>query len=271
MPKLKLDDDGHVVVNDGKPVYVYEDGREISYDAEETALKFKEVNDEAKKHRLNYEEVLEKLKPFEGMDPEKSKKALETVANFDAKKLIDAGEVETLKKQMGDIFDREKTELMEKFTGEKEKFTEENTRLNSTVRHLLISSHFSRSPFFSGPEPKTILPPDMAAVYFGSNFKVEGEGSNAKIIGYINDEKIPSREKIGDVANFEEAISAIIDAYPYKERIMRTTGGGSGAGGGLEGDGRVVSLSKADMKDPDKYRRAKEKAEKAGIPLKVSN
>ena len=31
--KLKLDENGHVVVSDGKPVYVHEDGKEIPFDA----------------------------------------------------------------------------------------------------------------------------------------------------------------------------------------------------------------------------------------------
>ena len=31
--KLKLDENGHVVVSDGKPVYVHDDGKEIPFDA----------------------------------------------------------------------------------------------------------------------------------------------------------------------------------------------------------------------------------------------
>ena len=31
--KLKLDDNSHVVVFDGKPVYVHDDGKEILFDA----------------------------------------------------------------------------------------------------------------------------------------------------------------------------------------------------------------------------------------------
>lgn len=41
--QLKLDDTGHVVVQDGKPVYVNEDGKEIPYDVNQANNKIKEL------------------------------------------------------------------------------------------------------------------------------------------------------------------------------------------------------------------------------------
>ena len=46
--KLKLDENGHVVVSDGKPVYVHDDGKEIPFDAPAAMQKISGLNAEAK-------------------------------------------------------------------------------------------------------------------------------------------------------------------------------------------------------------------------------
>lgn len=93
--KLKLDENGHVVVQDGRPVYVHEDGKEVVFDAPQTIATISRLNGEAKAHREAKEKAESTLKAFEGIeDPVAAKKALETLKNFDDKKLVDAGEVE---------------------------------------------------------------------------------------------------------------------------------------------------------------------------------
>ena len=77
------------------------------------------------------------------------------------------------------------------------------------------------------------MPPDIAANYFSKNFSVEGEGNNARVIGYLGGERIFSKEKPGEVAEFEEALGVIIDAYPMKDSIMRSSGGGAGSSGNM--------------------------------------
>ena len=268
--KLKIDENGHAALENGMPVYVYEDGSEKPFDAKATVERITALGAEAKNHRLSKEEAHEKLKLFEGIDPAAARKALDTIANLDAKKLIDAGEVETLKRQMGEIFDTEKKELVNLHEAEKKTFNETVEKLTGTIRDTTIKTHFAQSPFFSGEAPKTILPPDMAATYFGDRFRVEGEGPNVKLVGYLNGEKIPSKINYGQEAGFEEALSVIIDHYPMKERILRTGPGGSGSTGNFnQGNGSAVILSKADSRDPVKYQAAKAQAEKSGLPLQI--
>ena len=45
--KLKLDENNNVVVKDGMPVYVHEDGKEIPFDANKATVKIAELNSEA--------------------------------------------------------------------------------------------------------------------------------------------------------------------------------------------------------------------------------
>ena len=49
--KLKFDEQGHVVVQDGKPVYVHDDGKEVPFDAPQALAKIGSLNAEAKQHR----------------------------------------------------------------------------------------------------------------------------------------------------------------------------------------------------------------------------
>lgn len=74
--KLKLDQAGHVVVADGKPVYVDQEGRETPFDAAATLQTISRLNAEAKGHREAKEAAERTLKAREaepaGPDPAKS-------------------------------------------------------------------------------------------------------------------------------------------------------------------------------------------------------
>ena len=83
--RLKLDEQNHAVLQDGKPVYVHEDGKEVPFDAAQAVGKIASLNAEAKQHREAKEAAEAKLKAFDGLDADKAKKALETVANLDDK------------------------------------------------------------------------------------------------------------------------------------------------------------------------------------------
>jgi len=270
--KLKLNEDGHVVVEDGKPVYIHTDGSEAPFDAEEAVKKVNLLSEEKNRHwtkAKNLEGELEKYKPIE--DIEAALKALETVANLDAKQLIDAGEVEKLKKTMTETLESEKARLLETFNEKETGYKADLEKAGATIFDLMVVSQFAKSPYFTGEKPKTLLPPDMAAEYFGKHFKVVGEGADAKVVGFINGEQIPSKKNLGDPANFEEAITAIIDSYPMKDRIMRSTGGGTGGDGNLDSDqsGDSIKLTKTDSLNAEKYRIAKETSEKTGKPLDI--
>ena len=49
--KLKLDEQGHVVLQDGKPVYIHDDGKEVAFDAPATVATITRLNGEAKVQR----------------------------------------------------------------------------------------------------------------------------------------------------------------------------------------------------------------------------
>lgn len=241
--KLKLDDKGNVVVVDGKPVYIHDDGQEIPFDAEAAVRKISNLSEEKTRHYNNFkeasaklelfgdldpEQVNAKLKEFEDLDPAEARKALETVANLKDGDLVKAGQVETLKAEMHKAFVEKESEINKSWEKKIGQLNDVLKSKDETIYELMVNSRFASSPTIAD---KTILPSDIAANYFSKNFKVEGEGTDARVVGYLDGERIFSKERPGEIADFEEALGVIIDAYPMKDRIMRAASGGSGAGG----------------------------------------
>lgn len=236
--KLKLDDQGHVVLQDGKPVYVYDDGKEVAFDAPGTVNTITRLNAEAKTHREGKEAAETALKAFEGItDGAAAKKALEIVANLDQKKLVDAGEI-----------DKVKDEISKAYKGQ---IDEANTKAATFEKQLYeekIGGAFSRSKYIG---EKLAIPADLVQSKFGAAFKVE----DGKTIAYDqHGQKIYSRTRPGEIADFDEAIESLVEQYPHRDHILKGSGAnGSGApnGGGNGGNGKKsLSRSQFDALDP---------------------
>lgn len=222
--KLKLDENGHVVVQDGKPVYVYDDGKEVAYDVPQAVNKITALNAEAKKHREDKETAEAKLKAFDGIDdPKVAKKALETLKNLDDKKLIDAGEVEKVKSEMAKSYEDKLAEA----NGKAEQFQQQ-------LYQEVIGGAFARSKLIAD---KTTLPVDVAQAFFGKHFSYE----DGKIVAKDSaGEPIYSRSTPGELASFDEAMETLINTYPNKDSILRSSGSsGSGANPSRSGGGNV--------------------------------
>jgi len=274
--ELKLDQDGHVVLSDGKPVYKMPDGKDLPFDAPKAMEKIHELNNESASRRKDLEKFQEKFKAFEGIeDPDAARKALETVANLDAKKLIDAGEVDKLKRQYTETFDMELSKTRKEHEKKVKEFEDLLKNKEHTIRDLVIGSHFAKSKYFAGENPKTTLPWDMAQEVFGKYFKPETtKDGGLTLVGYYSGEKILSRDpaRIGEPAEFEDAIGYLIDKYPQKDWILRNSPGGPGGSGNLNFDKDTPSivLSKADAKNPEKYRAARKLAIEKGLQIQIA-
>jgi len=74
--KLKLDEEGHAILEDGKPVYVKDDGTETAYDVAAAQAKISELNAKAAESRLKLEQAATREKLFKGLDPVKAREAI---------------------------------------------------------------------------------------------------------------------------------------------------------------------------------------------------
>jgi hypothetical protein len=218
--KLKIDEKGNVVVQDGKPVYVKDDGTEIAFDVMGTTQTISRLNAEAKGHRERAEAAEGKLKTFEGIeDPEAARKALGTVANLDAKKLIDAGEAEKVRAEITKAFEAKLADA-----------SAQAETLKSQLYGQMVGGAFSRSKFVAD---KLAIPADLVEARFGKHFAVK----DGKVIATdANGNTIYSPANPGEPADFDEALTHLVNAYPQKDQILKGSGaGGGGAGGGGSG------------------------------------
>lgn len=234
--KLKLDDKGAVVVQDDKPVYEADDGKTVAFDYPATLATITRLNGEAKGHREAKEAAEARLKAFEGIeDPTKALKALEIVKNLDDKKLIEAGEVDRVRQEAKAAYDEQIKAIEKRYQpiiGERDKF-------KSDLQQQILGNAFSRSKFITD---KLAVPADIIQSRFGHSFTIE-EGN--KIVGLdAKGERIFSRARPGEVAEFDEALEALVEDYPYRDSILKGTGAsGTGSSGAsrTQGGKRVVT------------------------------
>lgn len=226
--KLKLDDQGHVVLQDGKPVYVHDDGKEVAFDAASTVATIARLNAEAKSHRERAEAAEKTAKAFEGIeDAAAARKALELVANLDAKKLVDAGEVEKVK-----------AEIAKGYQAQLDEATGKAQTLEQQLYAEKIGGSFARSKVIA---EKLAVPADMVQATFGKAFKIE----DSKVVAYdANGSKLYSRSRPGELADFDEALESLIEQYPHKDHILKSSGAN---GGGAQNGGGSATAPKGNL------------------------
>lgn len=247
--KLKLDDKGSVVVQDGKPVYVKDDGSEVAFDASGTVSTIARLNGEAKGNRERAEAAEGKLKGFDGIDDaEAARKALGIVSNLDSKKLIDSGEVEKVKGEISKAFQLQ----LDAANGK-------NQTLEQQLYAEKVGGAFSRSKFIA---EKMAVPADFVEARFGRSFAIEEGRIVAKD---SNGNKLYSPSNPGELANFDEALGMLVQQYPNRDQILKGSGSsGSGTSSSQTGTGGKKTVTRAQfdaMPSSDKASLGKEFAE----------
>ena len=222
-------------IQDGKPVYIGEDGKEMAYDTPELVLKVNRIASEAKGNRDRAQAAEAALKAFEGItDPAAALKAIGIVANLDDKKLIDAGEAE-----------RVKADITKTFT---EKLTVAEKRaldLEANWSASEISRAFANSKFIA---EKSAIPADFLQAKLAGQMKFE----SGRVIAYdAHGNRMLSRTSPGEDAGFDEAIGLIIDAHPQRDTILRgNQNNGSGAkNNGGTGGAKTMAIAAFSLMD----------------------
>jgi len=230
--KLKLDDNSNAVIQDGKPVYIKDDGTEVVFDVVGTTATISRLTGELKTTRQDKEKAETALAAFDGIDdPTAAKKALATVKNYDEKKLVDAGEVEKVKAEAIKAVEEKYAPIVQ-----------QRDELQSQLHSELIGGGFARSQMI---KDKISVPADMIQAQFGRNFKVEG----GKVVAYDNNgNQIFSSSRPGELADFDEALEQLVNGYQFKDQILNGSKAGGGDFGGQKGGQGGVKASLADCK-----------------------
>lgn len=238
--KLKLDDAGHVVVSDGKPVYLTDDGKEVAFDAAATTATINRITEESKSYKARAQTAEQSLKAFEGItDPKAALDALSKVASFKDKDLIEAGKVEEIKAAAIKAVEDKYRPLLEEAEGLKAELYAEK-----------IGGSFARSKFI---QDKIAVPADFVEARFGKNFKLE----NGKVVAYDQaGNQIYSKANPGNPADFDEALEFLVSAYPQRDHILKGSqgnGAGARAGNGTPGN-KTVTRAEFDKLPPAQQR-----------------
>ncbi|RUR38544.1 DUF6651 domain-containing protein [Vreelandella populi] len=228
--KLKLDDQGHAVLQDGKPVYVKDDGSEMAFDAAQTTATISRLNGEAKSHRERAEAAETSLKQFEGIeDPVAALKAIETMKDVDAGNLIKNDKLEEVKQAVEKSVEERYQGQIKQLNTALQQYETQTGELTQQLHKELIGGGFANSKFVND---KIAVPSDMVQATFGKNFKVE----DGKRVAYGNDgQPIYSKTRMGELADFDEALEILVDNYPHKDSILKASdanGGGAPNNGG---------------------------------------
>lgn len=236
----------------GNPIVVMEGkgengaDKEIGLDAIHLYSKVPALQDEAKGHRVAKESLkaLVDIANEAGVNTEdttafkewieNATTSIETVKNFDEKKLVDAKEVEAIKRSATEASEKKLKELENSHQNNMNKAKETIGGLQNAMFDLMVSDKFSSSKFV---QDKLNMPAKVAKAYFGQNFKVEKtETGGYHVVPYMNGEKLFSEERLGETPDFDEAIGLMVAKDDARDSLMVGSGsGGSGAGAGGPG------------------------------------
>lgn len=221
----KKDADGNLELKDGNPVYVDGGGNEMTVEPGTITR----LNGEAKGHREAKEAAEAKLKLFDGIDAAKAREAFETLSKVDQSRLIDAGEVDKVREEVGKAFNAQ--------IAERDKTIAD---LTANRDGLVLSNAFGSSKFL---QDRISVPTEMFQATFGRHFKVE----DGKVVPYGHDgQKLYSKKRAGEVADLDEAAEILVDGYAHKDRILKApehSGSNNGGQGGGRGGGRTMRRS----------------------------
>lgn len=235
--KLKLDANGNAVLKDGQPVYVKEDGTEITVNGAELFTKVNELTSQVNNLTTKGSEYEQNLKQFEGLDPAQAREALKKLSEYEAKGGAPDEKFEALKEQ-----------LIKQMEDKYAPIVAERDKFQADLVEQILGGAFQGSKFL---KEKVAVPVDMVRSTFGSRFKVE-DGRVVALDEKGN--KVLSRAKAGEFADFDEAIGDMINSYTYKDQILKGSqsqgGGFNGAAGGQGGGGASMTRESFDSLAP---------------------
>lgn len=237
--KLKtvtIDGKTYAEVDGDRPIYTDDAGKDVAFDVPGTVATISRLNGEAKGHREAKEKAEAALKAFEGLDAAAAKDALDKLSKLDAKKLVEAGDMDAAIQT-----------ALKPVQEELSKAKQTNEQLASQLSGEKIGNAFGRSKFVA--EKLTPAGADLVRTMFANQIKVE----DGQIVGYdANGQKLYSKARPGELADFDEVVTSLVDGYAFKDHIMKGMGGGSGAqpGNGGGKGGKTMTRTEFDALDP---------------------
>ncbi len=219
--KYVLDENGNIKIGpNGKPLVKGDDGKEFEIDAIGAQDKINTITAESNERRKKLGDANTALEAFGDLDVVAARKAIEDVAGMSDKGKAD--------------LETQRAAINKTWQEKEQGWKDEKGVLTDQLFNANVGNNFATSKVVL----TTVLPPDIAKATFGKHFKADGSAVDA------SGNAIYSREKPGEPAGFDEALTILIDAYPGKKAIMKATSTG-GSGGEHSNDGGKVNQEKS--------------------------
>lgn len=223
----KMDGDKLALDAKGNPIWVDANGGERALEGDAVTR----LNSEAKTLRTRAEQAEAALAPFKDIDPAAAKKAIETVKNIDAKKLIDAGEVEKVR-----------NEISQQFTAQLAEKDKALATVSSDLDNMRVNNVFANSEYI---RENIAMPREFFEAAFRGHFKPK----DGTVQAYDKSgNPIYSRKSPGALADPEEALEILVDTHPQKTTILKASDhSGSGNNGNGGGRNQIRTLRRGEF------------------------
>jgi hypothetical protein len=243
--KLKVDEDGHVVVKDGMPVYEV-NGKETPFDAPQAVAKIKEqaetLDDLERSSSASTKELEKELKAWQRLgDLAEVRKAVKTVTGLQAED-IDAAQMPAELEQLRSERDALQEQLNEA--------SEEIKASQTEIRTLSIGNRFGTEPWIRENLIDAFAndPATLEKIY-GDNFKREG----GKVVAYGKDGKpllvVDPETNSPRPASFAEALNVLVpDTFRKPSGAKGSDATSDSVASAGTGNGSIKT--KADLKNP---------------------
>lgn len=207
--------------------------------------------DTAKTEKAAREALEAKLKEFEGIDPKAVREMLTQKQKQQEEELEKKGQWETLKANMAAAHQAEK----EKLEADLKDLREQISSRDSTIDELTIGSQFSNSGFI---KESLNMTPSKARVVYGSHFELVDGVLTGHDKPRGSKDRSPLVDASGNALPFDKALSAIVEADPDRDELLKSkskTGSNSGNSGGAPSRSAVKIAAGDDEKSSvDKIR-----------------
>ncbi len=227
----------------------------------------------AQTERKMREEREAALKRFDGLDPDKAREAVTTLAELgDIKELRSLDEkLATREKQLSEKFEKDKAGLETRWKSDLAKSDEKIKGLTGQLSNALIDSAATRAISEAKGSVELLLP----IIRQCSRIKMDDSGRvSVEIVGQNGEVRSSNAAGSLDNLTIPELVAEMKNNPVYARAFDGTSasGGGASGGGGSGGggsSGREFRISEADARDVTKYRAARAQAEKNGQTLVV--
>jgi hypothetical protein len=232
------------------------DGFILDAEGVEDVTGLKKVLEEAKTDRT---QLREKMKAYEGIDPEVARKALADLEKLNDKKLIDEGKVEELLQKRMETATKSHAQQLKEWEAKHGEESKRATDLQARLESVLVDNGLRSAGSTAGVKKSAL----QDLVLRGQKvWKLhEGAATPFRDDGTVLFGKNPSVPM-----TMEEWVESLRDEAPHLFEGNKGAGTGPGLG---RLSGNRVSITRADARNAQLYKAAEAEAKKSGAQLVI--